>query len=82
MFLTAFLVLLVFVVPALEPLVQPSVAEAPAFMSALLKLSGFLIEHGFVITSALVALGVVVAGAWRFNLLRGQVESWLLDGPF
>jgi type II secretory pathway component PulF len=81
MFVAAFLVLLVFVVPALGPLVQQSGAEAPVFMSALLKLSSFLIEHGLAITLSICALGGVIAGAWRFNLLRAPLESWLLDGP-
>ncbi|MFA7648263.1 MAG: type II secretion system F family protein [Phenylobacterium sp.] len=78
---TALLVLLIVVVPALAPLLSQS-PDPPVFLQAMFALSAVLKSGGAILLVAgPAAFGVLLIAA-RQGLLARTFEAFMLDGPF
>ena len=79
--LVALAVIVLFVAPALAPLVSETGGHTPATLGALLAVSDFVHVHwaGLVVGMVLALAGLVVLG--RAGLLGRLWEAALLDGP-
>lgn len=79
--LGALLIILVYVIPSLEPLVAMQGAEPPLIMAGLLALSGFIRAWGSGLAIAL-ALGLAaLIGLSRMGVLGPWADRLVLDGP-
>lgn len=75
-------VILFFVIPALEPLVDDSQAPPPAFLGVMINLSESIRANAPLLLSGGAATAAVVALAGWAGLLRRPIEAALLLGPF
>jgi type II secretory pathway component PulF len=80
--LAALAVIILFVIPALAPLVSENGGHAPLVLGALIAVSSFLRSNavGLGFAGALAALAIALTA--RAGLLGRFVEQALLDGPF
>lgn len=77
----AALMILLIVVPTLEPLVEGAGSHAPPILAALLAVSAFLRDGGPFILAGIVLGLAGVALAWRSGVLKPPLERLALDGP-
>jgi general secretion pathway protein F len=75
-------VILLAVVPSLEPLVSEGGGEGAPILSGLLAASRLLREQGLVLTGALGAVIVLIFGLGRAGLLAGPLDRLWLAGPW
>lgn len=75
-------VILLAVVPSLEPLVSEGGGEGAPILSALLAVSRLLREQGLVLGSALAAAVVLILALGRAGLLAGPLDRLWLSGPW
>jgi general secretion pathway protein F len=81
MTLGSLLMLVLFVVPALAPIIDSAGGQTSLFMSVLVWVSRLLTEHGLVWTGLITVGAVATLVAWRFGALKVLVQTLLLDGP-
>jgi type II secretory pathway component PulF len=77
----ALFAILMFVVPALAPLVSEAGAEPPLSIKLMLATSAFLSDNGEMLGGGLVVIAILGVAAWWSGLMRPIVERALLDGP-
>lgn len=75
-------VILLAVVPSLEPLVSEGGEGSAPILSGLLAASRLLREHGLMLAVGLGVAAMLVAGLGRAGLLRGPVDRLWLAGPW
>lgn len=75
-------VILLAVVPSLEPLVSEGGEASAPILSGLLAASRLLREQGVVLAAGLGVAAVLVAGLGRAGLLRGPLDRLWLTGPW
>ena len=75
-------VILLAVVPSLEPLVSEGGGEGAPILSGLLAASRLLREQGLVLAGALGAMTVLVTALGRAGLLAGPLDRLWLAGPW
>ncbi|KQZ22882.1 type II secretion system F family protein [Caulobacter sp. Root1472] len=75
-------VILLAVVPSLEPLVSEGGEASAPILSGLLAASRLLREQGVVLAGGLGVAAVLVAGLGRAGLLRGPLDRLWLTGPW
>ena len=75
-------VILLAVVPSLEPLVSEGGGEGTPILSALLAVSRLLREQGLVLAALLVVLAATLVALGRLGLLAGPLDRLLLAGPW
>lgn len=81
MTLGSVLLIVLFVAPALAPIIEEAGNGTSLVMSALLAVSGLLTEHPLAWSGGLLALGVALFTAWRIGALDPILQTLLLDGP-
>ncbi|WP_271065643.1 type II secretion system F family protein [Caulobacter sp. NIBR1757] len=81
MTLASVLMIILFVVPALAPIIEESGGETSLVLGGLIAVSQLLTEHPLAWSVALLALALGLAGAWRMGLLEVWFQRFLLDGP-
>jgi type II secretory pathway component PulF len=75
-------VILLAVVPSLEPLVSEGGGQGTPILSALLAVSRLLRDHGLLLIGALAAVVVLIVVLGRIGLLAGPSDRLLLGGPW
>jgi type II secretory pathway component PulF len=75
-------VILLAVVPSLEPLVSEGGGEGTPILSALLAVSRLLRDHGLVLIGGLAAVVALIMVLGRAGLLAGPSDRLLLGGPW
>jgi type II secretory pathway component PulF len=75
-------VILLAVVPSLEPLVSEGGGEGTPILSALLAVSRLLRDHGLVLVGGLAAVAALILIMGRAGLLAGPFGRLLLGGPW
>lgn len=75
-------VILLAVVPSLEPLVSEGGGEGTPILSALLAVSRLLRDHGLVLIGGLAAVVALIVVLGRAGLLARPSERLLLGGPW
>lgn len=75
-------VILLAVVPSLEPLVSEGGGEGTPILSGLLAASRLLRDHGLALGGALAGAAVLVVVLGRAGLLAGPLDRLLLAGPW
>jgi general secretion pathway protein F len=79
--LAAFVVIIVVVVPALEPLLREGGRNMPFYMAILLGLSDAVNRHGVFLLSFLVLALVAALVTLRLGWLKRPLDSFWLHGP-
>ncbi|PVM88821.1 type II secretion system F family protein [Caulobacter endophyticus] len=74
------MVILFFVAPSLEPLVQGN-ERLPLGLNVLLESSQALRSRGGLLAVSVAGVACALMVSWRLGWLRRPVEGWLLDGP-
>ena len=75
-------VILLFVIPALAPLVQQNGAKAPLVIGVLIVFSDAIRNHGRLLLAGVLATAGALAGLWRAGVIRTALDAVVLDGPF
>lgn len=75
-------VILLAVVPSLEPLVSEGGGEGTPILSALLAISRLLREQGLILAAVLAILAIALVALGRAGLLAGPLDRLLLAGPW
>jgi type II secretory pathway component PulF len=81
MTLGSVLLIVLFVVPALAPIIDEAGGQTSLVMTGLLAVSRLLTDHPMVWMGALSAVAAVLLVSWRVGALNRVLQTLLLDGP-